>query len=469
MPLKYRSQAVAKPYFIGAIALLVMQIFFGLTMGLQYVIGDFLFPELPFNVARMVHTNTLIMWILLGFMGAAYYIVPEEAETELFAPRLAKWLFWLFFLTVLITTAGYLLLPYSQLATLTKNAWLPTMGREYMEQPTVIKMVLAIFMIGFLLNIWGTILKGRKTGINAVMLFGWTGTVLLFMFTFYNPANLVLDKFYWSWTIYLWAEGVWELILTAILAFVLLKTTGISRDNIEKWLYLIAAMITVTGLIGTGHHYYWIGVPVYWQWWGSVFTALEPIPWFMMVIFTFNAINHRRILHPNKAAVLWAMGTVVVAFLGTGIWDFLPHLAPINYYTHGTQISVANAHLAFYGAYALINFTMISYAMPMLRGREANNGRAQTLEMWSFWLMTVAMVFIAISLTIAGVLQVYMQRYTDTPQSFMVVQERIAFFYWLREFAGIIFLGGMLTYINSFFIRERNNKAHKRQKYTAHH
>ena len=58
--------------FIAAIGLFLGQVIFGLIMGLQYVVGDFLFPEIPFNVARMVHTNLLIVWLLFGFMGAAY-------------------------------------------------------------------------------------------------------------------------------------------------------------------------------------------------------------------------------------------------------------------------------------------------------------------------------------------------------------------------------------------------------------
>jgi len=62
--MQYKSQAVAKPYFIAAIALFVGQVLFGLIMGLQYVVGDFLFPAIPFNVARMVHTNLLIVWLL---------------------------------------------------------------------------------------------------------------------------------------------------------------------------------------------------------------------------------------------------------------------------------------------------------------------------------------------------------------------------------------------------------------------
>ena len=94
--MKFESQAVAKPYFIFALALFAGQILFGLILGMQYVVGDFLFPHIPFNVARMVQTNLLIVWLLFGFMGAAYYLVPEEAQTELYSPKLAMILFWVF-------------------------------------------------------------------------------------------------------------------------------------------------------------------------------------------------------------------------------------------------------------------------------------------------------------------------------------------------------------------------------------
>ena len=211
-------------------------------------------------------------------------------------------------------------------------------------------------------------------------------------------------------------------------------------------------MTLITGIIGTGHHYYWIGTPEYWQWWGSIFSALEPIPFFMMTVFAFNMVNKRRRNHPNKAATLWALGTAVMAFLGAGVWGFLHTLSPVNYYTHGTQITAAHGHMAFYGAYVMINLAIISYAMPILRGREANSERAQVVEMWAFWLMTVSIVFITLFLTGAGVLQVYLQRFSDTPLPFMVVQDKIALFYWLRLVAGVTFLIGLAVYIWSFFI-----------------
>jgi nitric oxide reductase subunit B len=451
--MKYQSQAVAKPYFIAAIGLFVGQILFGLVLGLQYVMGDFLFPEIPFNVARMVHTNLLIVWLLFGFMGAAYYLVPEEAERELTSPFLAWALFWIFLVAGALTVLGYLLVPYAQLADLTMNGLLPTMGREFLEQPTITKLGIVVVVLGFLFNIGTTILAGRKTVVNLVLLTGLVGLAVFFLFAFYNPVNLVMDKYYWWWVVHLWVEGVWELILGAILAFVLIKVTGVDREVIEKWLYVIIAMTLITGIIGTGHHYYWIGTPEYWQWWGSIFSAMEPIPFFMMTVFAFNMVNRRRREHPNKAAVLWALGTAVMAFLGAGVWGFLHTLAPINYYTHGSQITAAHGHMAFYGAYVMIVLTIISYAMPVMRGQEANSPRSQVLEMWSFWFMTVSMVFITLFLTGAGVLQVWLQRYTEDPQPFMVVQEKIEMFYWLRELAGLVFLVGLIMYVMSFFVK----------------
>jgi len=451
--MKYKSQAVAKPYFIAAIGLFTGQILFGLIMGLQYVIGDFLFPAIPFNVARMVHTNLLIVWLLFGFMGAAYYLIPEESERELHSPKLAIFMFWVFLIAGALTIVGYLAVPYATLAKLTGNDVLQTMGREFLEQPLPTKTGIVIVCLAMLYNLSMTILRGRKTSISLVMITGLWGLALFFLFSFYNPTNLVMDKYFWWWVVHMWVEGVWELILGSMLAFVLIKVTGVDREVIEKWLYVIIAMSLISGIIGTGHHYFWIGAPAYWQWWGSVFSALEPVPFFMMTLFAFNMVNRRRRDHPNKAAVLWALGTGVMAFLGAGVWGFLHTLAPVNYYTHGTQITAAHGHLSFYGAYAMVVMTMISYAMPLMRGRQANSNRAQVVEMWAFWLMTISMVFITLFLTAAGILQIWLQRIATQPMSFMATQDQLSLFYWAREAAGVIFLIGLVLYITSFFIK----------------
>ncbi|MCU0813607.1 MAG: cbb3-type cytochrome c oxidase subunit I [Burkholderiaceae bacterium] len=451
--LKYKSQAVAKPYFIAAIGLFVGQIVFGLTLGIQYVVGDLFFPAIPFNIARMVHTNLLIVWLLFGFMGSAYYLVPEESETELHSPFLAKLMFWVFLVAGAATVLGYLLVPYATLAAATGNDILATMGREFLEQPLPTKLGIVVVALVFLFNISMTVLKGRKTAISLVLLAGLWGLALMFLFAFVNPGNLVRDKMYWWFVVHLWVEGTWELILGALLAYVLIKTTGVDREVIDKWLYLIITMALVTGILGTGHHFFFIGLPGYWQWVGSVFSALEPIPFFMMTLFAFNMVQRRRREHPNQAAVLWAVGTAVMGFLGAGLWGFIHTLSPVNYYTHGSQITAAHGHLAFYGAYVLVVIAMISYAMPVLRGREANPRRAQAWEMWSFWIMTIGMAVMVLALTAAGVLQVWLQRMpTEGAMPFMATQDQLRFFYWTRVAGGTMFLAGLLVYLASFFI-----------------
>ncbi len=453
--MKYSSQQVAKPYFIFALVLFTGQIIFGLLMGMQYINGDVGFPYIPFNVARMVHVNLLIIWILFGFMGASYYLIPEESQTELYSPKLAKITFWVFAAAAVATVLGYLLVPYAELARITHNELLPTMGREFLEQPTITKIGIVLVCLSFVFNIGMTILQGRKTVVNMVLITGLAGLAFFFLFSFYNPVNLVLDKYFWWFVVHLWVEGVWELILGAILAFVLIKVTGVDREIIEKWLYIIIAMALISGLIGMGHHYFWIGPPEYWLWMGSVFSAMEPIPFFMMVVFAFKMVRERRLEHGNQIALTWALGTSVMAFLGAGVWGFIHTLAPVNYYTHATQLTAAHGHLAFFGAYAMIVMCIISYAMPILRGRpQGNSPWAQKVEKLGFWGMCIGMIGITLALTVAGVIQVVFQRLPESGEalSFMATQDKAMGMYWIRLVFGFIFATGLIAYLSSFFV-----------------
>ncbi|MFZ2890513.1 cbb3-type cytochrome c oxidase subunit I [Sulfuricurvum sp.] len=455
--MKYSSQMVAKPYFIFALILLAGEIVFGLSMGVQYLYGDFLFPAIPFNVLRMVHTNLLIVLLLFGFMGATYYLIPEESERELWSPMLAKITFWVFAAAGVATILGYLLVPYATLAELTYNNLLPTMGREFLEQPTITKIGIVLVVLSYILNTTMTVIKGRKTTISVILLTGLFGLAFFFLFAFYVPENLVMDKFFWWFVVHLWVEATWELILGALLAFVLIKTTGVDREHIDKWLYLIIAMTLISGLAGTGHHFFFIGTPGYWLWIGSIASAAEPIPFFLMILFAYNMAKNRRIQHDNKIALTWAKGTAVVGFLGAGVWGFLHTLAPINYYTHGTQLTAAHGHLAFFGAYVMICFTLISYAMPILRGRPHGNGpKAQSVERTSFWMMVIGMIGLTLALTVAGIMQIEMQRLRDVAEAldFMSAQEAISTVYGVRLAFGVMVLLGLLTYFYSFFVKE---------------
>ena len=213
-----------------------------------------------------------------------------------------------------------------------------------------------------------------------MLLIGLWATALVFLFAIWVPGNLAVDKLYWWDVVHIWVENVWELVMAAVLAFLMVKLTGVDREVIDKWLYIIAGLILVSGLLGTGHHYYWIGAPGYWQWIGSVFSTLEVLPLFAMVFFVFMMVWKGGREHPNKAALLWALGCAVTAFFGAGVWGFMHTLSAVNYYTHGTQITAAHAHHAYYGAYVCLNLAMFTYMMPHLRGCRAPQPDPQHVE-----------------------------------------------------------------------------------------
>ena len=110
--------------------------------------------------------------------------------------------------------------------------------------------------------------------------------------------------------------------MASVLAFLVIKMTGVDREVVEKWLYAIVGLALFSGLLGTGHHYYWIGAPGYWQWIGSIFSTLEVAPFFAMVLFAFTMAWKGRRDHPNKAAFLWTLGPFF-AFFGAGVWGFM--------------------------------------------------------------------------------------------------------------------------------------------------
>ncbi len=65
--MKYQTQRLAYPYFLGAMILFVAQVVGGTIAGTIYVFPNFLADLVPFNIIRMIHTNALVVWLLMGF------------------------------------------------------------------------------------------------------------------------------------------------------------------------------------------------------------------------------------------------------------------------------------------------------------------------------------------------------------------------------------------------------------------
>ena len=234
--MKYKTQKLAYWFFALSMLLLTLQLVYGFIMGFARIDMQGLHDIIPFNVARAVHTNLLVMWLLSGFMGAAYYIIPEEAEHELVAEKLGY-----------IQLISFALVGVAAIVGFHFNIW---EGRKFLEIPRPLDWPVVVNVLTFLGIILTTLYKGKKRTTTALVLtMGLVFAALLYLPGMIWFDNQSIDSFFRWWVVHLWVEGVWELIMGGILAFLLIKITGVDREVIEKWLYVIVGLTFISGIL----------------------------------------------------------------------------------------------------------------------------------------------------------------------------------------------------------------------------
>ncbi len=430
--MKYKSQKVAYWFFALSMLLIVLQITYGFIMGFAHMGYDGLHNIIPFNVARATHNNLLVVWLLSGFMGAAYYIIPEESQNELVSVKLAY--------VQLITLA---LVGVTAVIGFHFNWW---EGRKFLEIPRPLDYLVVINVLTFLGIILVTLFKGKKQSTTAMVLtMGLVFAALLYLPGMIWFDSQAMDSFFRWWVVHLWVEGVWELIMGGILAFLLIKLTGVDREVIEKWLYVIVGLTFLSGILGTGHHYYYIGAPEYWLIIGGVFSALEPLAFLAMALFAIHMYRKGGKKHPNKIAIYWTLGSAIVSFVGAGLLGLAHTLPAVNMYTHGTLVTAMHGHLAFWGAYGMIVFAMIAYALPQLTGRKLFDN---VMGLYAFWLSLIGMVGMTVAFGVAGVAQVYLERRIGL--EFMVAQKEIEVHFFVLILCATMFATGVGMFIANF-------------------
>lgn len=430
--MKYRSQKVAYWFFALSMLLLSLQLVYGFIMGFAHMGYDGLHSVVAFNTARAVHTNLLVVWLLSGFMGAAYYIIPEEAENELASVKLAYAQLISLAVVGVIAIVGYHF-----------NYW---EGRKFLEIPRPLDYLVVVNVLTFLGIILVTLFKGKKRTTTALVLtMGLVFAALLYLPGMIWFDNQAMDSFFRWWVVHLWVEGVWELIMGGILSFLLIKITGVDREVIEKWLYVIVGLTFISGILGTGHHYYYIGVGKIWIIVGGIFSALEPLAFLGMALFAIAMYRKGEKKHPNKIALSWTLGTAIVSFVGAGLLGLAHTIPQVNMYTHGTLVTAMHGHLAFWGAYAMIVLAIISYAMPNLTGRKLYD---TTTGLYAFWLSNIGMLGMTVAFGVAGVAQVYLERKVGL--EFGDVQKEIQVHFLILVSCATMFTAGICMYIYEF-------------------
>jgi nitric oxide reductase subunit B len=368
-------------------------------------------------------------------MGATYWLVPEESRAEIHSPKLAYWQLGLWTAAGVTAVVGYLF------------GW--TEGNKLLEQPMPVKIAIVVVMLMFLYNIGMTMYRARRwTTTEGVLVAGLAAAALLYLPALLSFNNYTVSIYYRWWTVHLWVEGVWEMIQGGLLAYLLIRLSGADREVMEKWLYVIIGLTFISGILGTAHHYYWIGVPAYWVALGGIFSALEPLSFLAMAIYAYTAIKRSGLAHPNRMALHWTIGSAIFSALGAGILGLAHTWPSVNQWTHGTMITPMHGHMAFFGAYAMIVLAMVTYAAPQLFGHGTERHETAA-ALWGFWLQIAGMFGMTMAFAAAGITQTYLERILGL--GYLETQQKIQVHFLMLLATGIMFTIGVALFLYDFF------------------
>ena len=296
----YESQKLALAYFAVAIVLFGAQLIFGLLAAYQYINPSFALDQLPFMTNRTLHVNAMVVWLLVGLMGGVYWFLPLETGREVVGIKLAKFIWW-----VIVAGVGVVVLVYLFVQTGHGNAftlWFINEGREYVEAPRWADLAIVAWVAIFLYNVIATTLAARRiTGLLGVLIFDLVALGALYTAGMHYTVNVTMDQYLWWWVVHLWVEATWEVLVGVVMGWSLMYLLGSPRKLIETWLFLEVALVFGTGILGLGHHYFWIGTPEYWSGLGGFFSALEPLPLVAMVVHAVYDAGAHRLRHPHPA------------------------------------------------------------------------------------------------------------------------------------------------------------------------
>lgn len=437
-----RSQALGLKYFTAAIAFFGVMIAAGLLSAYYYINPDFLYGTLHFNIAKILHIDTLVIWLLMGFMGSVYWFLPEELETEPVAIGAAEILFYVFCVGVVVVAVVFIVVQYGPSTEM--GMWLVNQGRKYVEAPRWATLAILLVLIVFAWNVIGTAIKVRRiTGIVGVLIADLVPLVVLYLDALPAIRNMSVDLYWWWWLVHLWVEATWEVLIGCIMALALMRLLGTSRRIVESWLYIEVALVLGTGILGLGHHYFWIGTPQYWLAVGGFFSALEPLPLLGMVVHAVYDAGEHQMKTTNKPAFYWMMAEAFGNFIGAGVWGFMITLPQVNLYAHGTQWTASHGHFAFWGAYACGVISVIYLVLQKTRNLPEVNGACWK---WSFAALNIGLIGMVGALLVSGFTQAFIGRAIggSTLQAFISASENAWFVdgMYARLIFGLIFAAG---------------------------
>lgn len=405
--IEYETQKLALPFFMLMGALFMLQALFGLVLALQHTDPSLLRGVLNFNVARAEHLNLGVLWIITGFIGTLLWVMPLLSGKEVGSPLVAKLLL-VALVVVVAWNMSTLWLSQQGNAGWWGDVPLLQEGLEYIEGGRITDVLILVGFLMFSWIVYRTLPPRREWNeFHWGIALGVGGLTLVWTFGFLFFPEVDKQEYFRWYIVHYWVEGVWEVIHITLVGFLLMKMFGASRKVAGYAVFWGVSLVLLSGLIGNGHHYFWVGTPEFWQFWGSFFSALEPLPIILCFWHIYLDSHHDAKPVENMPAFLFILGSAVFEQVGAGILGFTQTFALTNVWEHGTWVTASHGHLALFGTFGMLAIGAAYFAIPSIRDVKAYN---QRLGVLGFWMLFVGIIGIALCFAFGGTVQIFVYR-----------------------------------------------------------
>jgi nitric oxide reductase subunit B len=465
-----KAQKATYKFFYAAVLLFLIQVLAGILtvhdfVGLTKFFGFDVQKVLPVTISRSWHIQLSLFWISACWIAGSFFILPFLAKG--YEPKnQVKWinsLFWIFAVMVAGSFIGIFAGPQNMLGNFSR--WLGHQGWEYVDfgrlWQYMLMLILALWVIIIYRGIKPVLRLKQPWALPNWLVYAVTAVLLLLVSGFIATpkTNFVIADF-WRWcVIHMWVEAFFEVFTTIIVGYLMVLMGLVNRQSVVRVVYLAALLFLGSGLLGISHNFYWNAKPVGTLAIGSVFSTLQVVP---LILLTIEAWRFKKMPEYLRAkggdsssafamhgVFLFLIGVNFWNFFGAGVFGLIINLPIVNYYEHGTYLTVNHGHAALMGVYGNLSLAALLFCSRYLIKPQKWNDKLVKIMFWSFNIGLLLMVLMDLLPT--GIYQ--FSTVVEHGLAFARSQDFIGgatfqTFTWLRILGGLIFFfGGLIPLV----------------------
>jgi len=384
--------------------------FIGVLSSIVYIYPDFLKNIIPFNQLRPIHTTSAISWIILTATGGIYYYITKIEKVKLRYPYLEKIHLILFLITGIAIYYSYITGIMG--------------GREYLEYYPALTIPILIGWLLFGVNYFSSMLKQVEKW--PVYFWMW-GTGIVFMtyhlseahfWIFSNIRNDFIKDISIQWKSYGSFVGSWNLLVYGTAIYLMAKIKG--DDNIgrgkESFFFYFLGLTNL--MFGWAHHTYIIPTQ---PWIRYIAYAVSMTEWiiFIHIVYNWKKSLSKEKIKTNQMAYRFLIASDFWVFFNLTL-ALLMSIPTLNYFMHGTHITVAHSMGTTIGINTSILLASVSYIISDLKkNNKLNNNKFIIAGYYSF--NSILLLFLVVLISGGVFKSIWMNNNLDT--TFGALQE----------------------------------------------